>query len=143
MPTRIRTAGPAAAVLAAALALSACAGPKPVLYPDNYYKSVGEEQAEADIADCIDLAEQHGHDSDSGGKVAGSTAVGAGVGAAGGAATGAIFGSAARGAAGGAVGGAVTGLIGGLFRAAEPSAVNKRFVERCLADRGYDTIGWE
>lgn len=125
------------------LVLSGCAAPRPVLYPDDYYQAVGQEQAEADIEDCMARAEREGHGADGGAKVAGGTAVGAGAGAAGGAATGAIFGSAGRGAATGAVGGAVAGLIGGLLRAGEPSTVNKRFVERCLADRGYDTIGWE
>lgn len=129
--------------LAAALVLAGCAAQRPVLYPNDHYQRVGATAADADIEACVSLAEAHGNDADQSGKVATNTAVGAGVGAAGGAAVGAIFGSAGRGAAAGGVGGAVTGLFRGLTKASEPDPIYKRFVEQCLAERGYKPIGWK
>lgn len=132
-----------ALALAAAVLLAGCAAARPALYPNAHYEQVGPTAAEADIESCMALAEQHGHDSDQAGEVAGKTAVGGAVGAAGGAAVGAVFGSAGRGAAAGGVGGAVGGLMRGLMSANQPDPVFKRFVEQCLAERGYQPIGWE
>ena len=129
--------------LAAALLLAGCAAKRPVLYPNDRYQEVGAAAADTDVEACISLAEAHGTSSDQGGEVATNTAVGAGVGAAGGAAVGAIFGNAGRGAAAGAAGGAVTGLFRGLVKASEPDPIYKRFVEQCLAERGYKPIGWK
>jgi hypothetical protein len=129
--------------LAAAALLAGCAAQRPVLYPDAHYQRVGAAAADADIEACMALAEAHGNTSDQGGEVAANTAVGAGVGAAGGAAVGAIFGSAGRGAAAGAAGGAVSGLFRGLTKASEPDPIYKRFVDQCLAERGYKPIGWK
>ena len=130
------------ALLAAGL-LAGCASQRPALYPNAHYRTVGAAAAEADIEACMSLAEQHGNAPDRTGEVVTSTAVGSGVGAAGGAAVGAVFGSAGRGAAAGALGGAVTGLIRGAMKAGEPDSVYKRFVDQCLADRGYQPIGWK
>lgn len=132
-----------AATLLLAGILAGCSAPRPVLYPDDYYNHVGAEAAEADIEACMARADQAGHESDKAAGVATNTAVGAGVGAAGGAAVGAIFGSAGRGAATGAVSGAVGGLLRGMLSSNEPSPIYKNFVNRCLADKGYQTIGWE
>ncbi|MDH3596224.1 MAG: glycine zipper family protein [Rhodospirillales bacterium] len=131
------------AALLAAGVLAGCASQQPALYPNAHYRTVGAAAAEADIEACISLAEAHGNTADQSGKVATNTAVGAGVGAAGGAAVGAVLGNAGRGAAAGAAGGAVTGLIRGLAKASEPEPIFKRFVEQCLAERGYQTIGWK
>ena len=75
--------------------------------------------------------------------VAGSTAVGGGVGGATGAVGGAISGGVGLGAAVGAAMGATVGLFRGLFRASEPTPAYKSFMNRCLKDRGYESIGWE
>lgn len=131
-----------AASLAAGL-LVGCASQRPVLYPNAHYRTVGAATAEADIETCMVLAEQHGNAPDRTGEVVTGTAVGSGLGAAGGAAVGAIFGSAGRGAAAGALGGAVTGLIRGALKASEPDPVHKRFVDQCLAERGYKPTGWK
>jgi hypothetical protein len=132
----------ATALLLAGL-VAGCASPRPVLYPDDHYNQVGPEVAEADIEACMALADQAGHETDQGAGVATNTAVGAGVGAAGGSAVGAIFGSVGRGAATGAVSGAVGGLIRGMMNANQPGAVYKNFVNQCLSDRGYRSIGWK
>jgi len=64
------------------LLLLGCAGPKPVLYPNDHFETVGHEQAELDIAECRNLADAHTSSSNKGMEVAQGTAVGAGVGAA-------------------------------------------------------------
>jgi len=133
----------AGTVLLLAGLMAGCSSPRPALYPDDYYNYVGADAAEADIEDCMAMADGAGHRGGQTGKVASNTVVGSGVGAAGGAAAGAIFGSAGRGAAAGAAGGAVGGLIRGLMKSNEPNQVYKNFVNRCLSDKGYATIGWE
>lgn len=139
----------AANVLRLALALciltnAGCATQKPVLYPNDHYKQVGEEQAEKDIEDCQAQAEKAGATPDTGkGKqVAKDTAVSTGIGAAAGAVGGAIVGSAGYGAAIGAASGAVWGLFGSMFRSSGPSEAHKGYVIRCMKDKGYDPTGY-
>ncbi len=43
----------------------------------------------------------------------------------------------------GAAAGAATGAVGGAFQSAELNPTFKRFVQRCLSERGYEVIGWE
>jgi len=122
--------------------LAGCASQSPVLYPSPYLTRVGREQAEQDIAECRELADQHVK-SGSAGTVAGSTAVGGGAGAAIGAVGGAVAGSPGTGAAVGAATGATAGFLRGLFTSAEPSPTYKNFVNHCLRERGYEPVGWE
>lgn len=137
--------GAARGVCLLALFLAACAGPKPILYPNDHLKTVGQDAAKQDIAECRDLAEAAGAKPGQGraGQVAGSTAVGAGVGAAGGAVGGAILGAAGSGSAIGAASGATIGLLRGLFSRPKPGQGYINFVNRCLGERGYATVGWE
>jgi len=135
---------PASIVFVAAVLLSGCSASRPVLYPNDHYKAVGPDQAEMDIADCQRLAQQYG--ATGGGKagdVAGSTTTGAAVGAAAGAAGGAVRGRPGRGAAVGAATGGTVGFMRGIFRTTSPDAVEKRFIERCLRERGYDPLAWK
>lgn len=125
------------------LLLLGCAGPKPVLYPNDHFETVGHEQAELDIAECKDLADAHTSSSSKGVEVAKGTVVGAGVGAASGAVIGAIQGSAGKGAAVGAAVGATGGLLRSVLRKSGPSRTYKNFVNTCLKERGYKPIGWE
>ena len=129
--------------LSCLLLLVACSQKRPVLYPNYHLQEVGEETAQTEIDECISLAKEYGTSSSSSGKVAKSTAGGGAVGAAGGAATGAVFGSVGRGAAAGAAGGAAVGCLTGLFRSPEPDPVFRRFVEKCLLEKGYEPIGWK
>ena len=124
------------------IAISGCAGPRPVLYPNQHLQQVGEEQANKDIEDCEALAKDYVA-SRGAETVAGNTVVGAGVGGATGAVGGAIRGGAGIGAAVGAAMGATIGLFRGLFQASEPTPTHKTFVNRCLRERGYESIGWE
>ena len=119
-----------------------CSGPQPILYPNDHLNQVGPDQAEQDIEECQQLADEYVPEHDAS-TVAGSTAVGGGVGGATGAVGGAISGGAGIGAAIGAAMGATVGLFRGLFRASQPTPTYKSFVNRCLKDRGYDSIGWE
>lgn len=127
------------------LLAAGCASPEPVLYPNAHLEAVGQAVAERDIEDCQARAEAYGASAEKGkgGKVAGSTAVGGGAGAAVGAAGGAVRGVPGTGAAVGAATGATAGLVRGLFKPSQPSQVHKRFVEKCLRDRGYEPIGWD
>ena len=129
--------------LAALVLMAAACGPRrPVVYPDEKVKEVGEEQVRADVEDCLRQAKEAGIGSSKTGEVAKTTAVGAGTGAAIGAAVGAFGRGAATGAAQGAAGGAAAGLISGLLRSHDLDPVQKQFVEECLRRKGYNTIGW-
>ena len=117
-------------------ALAGCAS-KPGVYG-------GGHGAQADIDECRRLARQAGAGGGNGREMAKDTAVGAAMG---GAATG-VYG-AVRGysdignrTAAGAAAGAAVGLIRGATRASEPSDTFKRYVDRCLSERGYDVVGW-
>src|SRR5262245_38530094 len=109
-------------VLCLCLLLPACSGPKPILYPNAHYQSMGTEAAQEEITEGREMAETAGAKPGEGkaGQVAGSTAAGAGMGAAGGAVGGAVVGAAGRGSAVGAASGATVGLLRGLFRRPQP-----------------------
>jgi hypothetical protein len=134
-----------AAFLVIVIFLTACAAPKPILYPNSHYQQVGEAGAERDIAECSEMAKDAGARPSQGkaGQVAGSTAMGGAIGSAAGAVGGAVVGRPGRGAMIGAAGGATGGLLRGLFRKSPPSEAYKQFVSRCLKERGYDPVGWE
>jgi outer membrane lipoprotein SlyB len=121
----------------------ACAAKRPVLYPNAQLQTVGATAAQQDIDDCLQKAAAGGYTSSAGGKVAGSTAVGAAAGAAMGAAFGAVAGQAGTGAAMGAAGAGTGGLIRGISHSRELDPVQRRFVDQCLKDKGYEVIGWQ
>ena len=131
-------------VVALVLILAGCAGPKPVLYPNAHYKQVGEESAEQDVAACREMAEKAGAEPGEwrAADVAKNTAISGGIGAAAGAVGGAIVGAAGSGSAVGAASGVVWGLLGSLFRTPDPGEAHKRFVDRCLVEKGYEPMGW-
>lgn len=122
--------------------LIGCSGPRPILYPNAHLEQVGADQAEQDIEECRQLAEEYVPEHDAS-RVAGTTAVGAGSGGAIGAVGGAVRGGAGIGAAVGAATGAVFGFIHGLFQSSQPTPAYQSFVNRCLSERGYNAIGWE
>ncbi len=126
-----------------AVFLSACGKKRPVLYPNATYEAAGVTVAQRDIDDCIQLAADHGHATDSGKNVAGSTAKGAAIGAAVGGAVGAVTGRPGRGLAAGAAGGGAGGLTRGAMKSGDPDEIERRFVEQCLRDKGYKVIGWK
>lgn len=132
-----------AVVAIAMLAGCAAVSQRPVLYPNAKLKQVGEGVAQKDIEECAANAERAGA-SAGGSQAARGGLQGAAMGAAGSA-----VGSLIRGgnvvesaAAGAAVGGAA-GAAGGAFQTGEGSGVYRNFVGRCLAERGYEVIGWK
>jgi len=139
------TNAPMLAVAALVTAIGCAGAPKPILYPNRHLDGVGKAAAERDIAECRELADAAGAHRDPS-KVtdtARDTATGAAIGAVSGAAGGAIVGSAGRGAAIGAASGATAGLLRSIFRKKPVSQVHIAFVNRCLNERGYDTVGWK
>lgn len=119
-----------------------CSGPQPILYPNDHLQQVGPDRAEQDIKECEQLAEEYVPEHEAS-TMAGNTAVGAGSGGAIGAVSGAIRGGVGIGAAIGAATGATVGFIRGLFQASQPTPAYQAFVNRCLSERGYDSIGWD
>lgn len=124
--------------------LVACAGPQPVLYPNTHLSSVGKEQADIDIEQCQQMAEEGGATSGDGKEeaLAKQTVVGGAVGAASGAVGGAVVGSVGSGSMVGAAVGATMGFLRGLLSSPQPSHAYMNFVNRCLQERGYEPTGW-
>lgn len=127
------------------LTATGCASTKkPILYPNYHLNMVGQQQADADINACMRAAEASGANSGKGEDLAKDTAKAGAVGGATGAVVGALSSSSdlGRGAAIGGAGAATATLISGAFDASEPTQVYMRFVEICLGEKGYQTIGW-
>ena len=128
------------AVIALALLLAACA-PKPVLYPNEKYKATAPDQVQSDIDGFRKQAKQFvkSHKAQ---IVAAHAGAGAAMGALMGMIFGAFTGNYARAVAEGAALGGASGAVSGGARAMTPDAVEKRFVDICLANLGYQPIGW-
>ena len=120
-----------------------CATRKPVLYPNEQLQDVGPKVSQADIDECLELANAADLDDSRAEKTARKTGSGAVVGAAVGAAIGAVTGRPGTGAAAGAAGGGTRGFFAGIFGGRDPDPVYKRYVETCLRERGYQPIGWK
>lgn len=126
------------ALLFSLLILSACAS-SPKLYPNAKYKEVGEKSAQKDIEECMKNAENY-LKSPSAKKITKGAGKGAVVGAAVGAVTGIFTGNVGRGAL---RGGAIGGAAGGASAAISPDELKRRYVNHCLAKKGYRVLGWE
>jgi hypothetical protein len=113
--------------------LAACAS-KPKLYPNAKFESVGQEAAQKDIDHCIAKADKYLE-----GQKGKQMAKGAGAGAVMGAVIGGVFGG-VRGIGRGAVGGAAVGTAGA---ALSPEQMKQRYVNKCLAEQGYEVLGWD
>lgn len=125
-------------MLAVVMMLSACAS-RPQLYPNTKLKEVGKEAAKKDTDACIADADEYLKSSK--GK---NVAKGAGAGAAIGAAMGAVGGLFTGNLGGGLMrGGAIGAAGGGTAGALSPDQVKQRYVNQCLADKGYQVIGWD
>lgn len=118
--------------------LASCAS-RPKLYPNETLRTKGKVASEADIDQCMKDADTY-LDSSEGKKIAKSAGfgavVGGAMGAVAGAFTGDVSGGLARGAAIGGAGGAVSGSL-------SPDQIKHRYVNQCLADKGYHVIGWD
>ena len=129
-------------LIVCAVMILSCAQQRPVFYPNAHLKYVGKETAESDIEDCLQLAADYGAKEDSAAKVAKDTAKGAAVGGAAGTAVGAVTGNLGVGAAAGAAGGGASSMTRSIIDSDKPGPVFKKFVDQCLRDKGYQTIGW-
>lgn len=124
-------------------AVSGCAAKRPVLYPNEQYRILGEEQAQKEIESCYKQAQEADAQGRLADEVASRTGKSALVGGATGAVVGAFSGSALRGGLIGAAAGGTVALVGGALRGPEDSAIFRRFVEFCLADKGLQVMGWQ
>ncbi len=129
-------------LLILAVNLAACSMKKPVLYPNDHLNQVGKDVAKEDIDDCMEMAKESGVDPERTEKVAGRTASGGAIGAITGLAVGAVLGDSGKNALAGAVGGGTGGCLSGIFESSDPDPLFKRFVERCLQEKGYSPVGW-
>jgi outer membrane lipoprotein SlyB len=120
------------------LLIVSCAS-KPQLYPNSKLKTAGKEVAKKDIDACITDADNY-LESSKGKQVAksagGGAAIGAAIGAVGGLFTGNLGSGLLRGGAMGAAGGGAVGAV-------SPDQLKRRYVNQCLADKGYQVIGWD
>lgn len=138
--------------LSAAVLLSGCAtganspSARPILYPNAKLKQVGEPAGRAAAEACMARATSAGLTPDEKNNAvaqqAGKGAAIAGVAAAvGSLVTGGGLNSAVKaGAAGAAVGGSA-GAVSGAFNQ-QANQTYRQFTQRCLAEQGYDVIGW-
>lgn len=119
---------------------------QPVFYPNTTLNRVGEAKARDEAQVCMARAADAGLTPE---EQTNAVARGAGKGAAMGGVAGAVGalvrgrgveGVVGSGAAGAAVGGSV-GAVGGAFHE-KPNQTYRRFVQRCLSDKGFDVIGW-
>jgi hypothetical protein len=139
-----RHAGPVLLLFLSLLWVMSCAAKKPVLYPNAHFEQVGQQQAETDIAQCLEMAKSQGVKDTQSGRVVTDSAKSGAVGAASGAAVAAVWGgdvgkSAAAWGAGAAAGTAVARM----FDSGGPDPVFQGFVNQCLRDKGYQVAGWQ
>lgn len=133
-------------VVSGLLILGGCASSSPVIYQSKGAPAAADSaQLAQDIAGCETQARDQGLDPNKGpgGDLARDTVRGGALGGATGAVTGAIGDNAGHGAKYGAAAGATAGLIRSIFRDSKPNSTYRRYVERCLADQGYDVVGWD
>jgi uncharacterized protein YcfJ len=130
-------------ITAAILGSSGCASnQQPVLYPNAHYQAAGRPGANQAIADCTRLAKEFGLPNHQRDEIPGKAAAGAAIGAASAGAWGLVQGNAGGRALAGAAAGGAGGLVKGAFDSDTPDPTHKRFVEKCLSDRGYEVVGW-
>ena len=125
-------------ILITLLLLSSCAS-RPKLYPNDTLKAKGKVASEADIDQCIKDADIY-LESSEGKKLAKGAGFGAVIGGTIGAVGGLFTGNVARGAAEGAAMGGAGGAVGASLT---PDQLKHRYVNQCLADKGYNVIGWD
>jgi hypothetical protein len=132
--------------LFALLALVSCSY-RPILDPNQRYRDVGKEQADVDINVCLADADEYLKQYKMA-KIAKETGRKAAIGAGIGAVTNAISkGNLQSTLAGGLIGAGVGAIVGAAFSAGEdkitPDQIKQRYVNNCLASKGYNVLGWQ
>jgi outer membrane lipoprotein SlyB len=126
------------------LLLVGCGASRPVLYQSPNPTVAGDPAAQQSAIDeCIASAKQSGAAHNQAVEAGKQTGGAAAVGAAAGGAAGAIGGHAGRGAAMGAAGGAAGGFTRWMLKSGGLDDIQKRYVETCLRERGYQVLGWQ
>jgi len=115
---------------------------RPQFYPNDKLRSEGPAKAEAAAEYCMALADEYVKAPDRWEKAATDGLTGAVVGTATGAVGGAVFSKAGRGAGAGAAIGGILGVLRGATTGKADNQSYQRFVERCLQQKGYETVGW-
>jgi len=130
-------------IVICSLAFWGCAQQRPVLYPNEHLKQAGAETSQADIDECMRQATEYGAKEDTGGRIVKDSASSAAVGAAAGAAIAAVFGNdIGRAAGAGAAGAGAATATRGMIDSGEADPLFRSFVEKCLREKGYETVGW-
>lgn len=109
-----------------------------MLYPNQAYERAGSEQADRDIDECISQADEY-MKGDEAKRILKGAGKGSVFGGTVGAVSGLLTGNVARGATRGA---AIGGTAGAAGTALSPKQLKRNYVNRCLAQRGYEVIGW-
>lgn len=124
------------------LLLNACGAKRPVLYPNEQLKQIGQAKGNQEIDDCIKLANDYQAGGSRAKEIAKDTGKSGVVGAATGAVIGALTGNWGRGSAIGGAGAATATMGSGIMRSDDPDPVFRQFVEQCLRDKGLQPVGW-
>ncbi|MDC0357398.1 hypothetical protein OAO01_01155 [Oligoflexia bacterium] len=115
----------------------------PRFYPNAHLTEAGAAEANNDSRYCMSLADEFVQDPENfkkGAQNVGETAV---AGAAAGAVSGAILrGAVGRYTAAGAASGAILQLLKELYKSGQQDPTWERFVEQCLANKGYQVYTW-
>ena len=119
---------------------------RPIFAPNTKFERVGEERANQDFENCNEKAEKYLAASKRR-RAAKEGARGLGIGAIFGAIFGLLTGDVGGVAKSAAVGAGVGGAVKGGSVLAEdklkPGQIKQRYVSRCLANKGYEILGWE
>lgn len=129
-------------LMLAACLLAACAHPRPVIYPDEHYKTAGEAAAQQDADQCLKDAKAY-LKANPAKKIGGRAVRGGMFGAFMGMVFGAFTGNYARAVSEGAAVGAAGGVAGGVWEAGSPDEIQRAYTQRCLAEKGWSVIGWK
>ena len=113
-----------------------------MFYPNEKLKSTGLDAARSDTDECLAQSKEYIKTNNLT-PIARKTGWGAATGAAMGAVLGLITGDIGRAASSGAAVGGVGGAMGGAYENSKPDAITRAFTERCLAEKGYSTLGWK
>lgn len=116
---------------------------EPRFFPNEKLQRVGPAQANSDARYCMSLADEYVQNPSKWQGIALDTGGGAVAGSAAGALGGVIVGNTGRGVGVGAATGALLGLVKGLSEAGDNNPNWEKFVEHCLAEKGYRVYSWE
>jgi hypothetical protein len=133
-------------ILILIFSLASCASYKPILDQNDKYLASNEDERNSDIASCKKEASDYLDQlkAERAAREAGRKAV---IGGVIGTATGAIFGKNLKSTLTGAAIGAGIGAVAGALSVAgedkvKPDVIKQRYIQNCLAKKGYSVIGW-